>query len=120
FAASRIAAAFRYDFAACGGPISTASSASSTASDFASAWLCTCTVRMPSSCAARMMRTAISPRLAMSSFLIAIGLVCLAFHVSDRLSGLNRFLILDVELRDFPRHLRFYLVEGLHHLNQSH
>jgi hypothetical protein len=52
-----------------GGPMHTASSAKRTCSESESAVECTATVEMPSSRQARMTRNAISPRLAMRTFL---------------------------------------------------
>src|SRR5215213_9019962 len=60
-------AMFKYDLSDAGGPMHTDSSASSTPSESRSASECASTVGMPSSLQARMMRTAISPRLATST-----------------------------------------------------
>src|ERR1700749_4506517 len=63
-AAESIAATFRYESRAAGGPTQTLSSAKRTCIASASAVECTATVGMPSSRQARWMRSAISPRLA--------------------------------------------------------
>ena len=65
-----MAGMFKYDSAACGGPMQTVSSANSTCLVLKSAVECTATVLMPSSRQARRMRSAISPRLAMTTFSI--------------------------------------------------
>src|SRR6186997_417411 len=88
-----------------------------TASESLSAVLCACTVRMPSSRAARMMRTAISPRLAMRSFFI--GMRGLSLHVGQRLAGHDGVFVLGVELHDLAGESRLHLVEGFHHLDQA-
>src|SRR5580704_17793966 len=67
-AALMMAGILRYDSADCGGPMHTVSSASSTCLVLKSAVECTATVLMPSSRHARNMRSAISPRLAMTTF----------------------------------------------------
>src|ERR1700741_3194393 len=72
----------RYDSVAGGGPMQIASSASRTCIASASAVECTATVLIPISWHARWIRSAISPRLAISSFLI---------------SGINRRLLDDDE-----------------------
>src|ERR687894_1066790 len=59
----------RYEFRLGGGPIQTSSSANRTWSDSRSASLYTATVWTPSSRHARMTRRAISPRLAINTFL---------------------------------------------------
>src|SRR3546814_2319081 len=59
---------FRYESVALGGPMHTASSASRTCIASASAVECTATVLIPISWHARWIRSAISPRLAISSF----------------------------------------------------
>jgi hypothetical protein len=66
-AASMMRSITRYDCDAGAGPISTASSARSTNAAVRSTSLCTATVRMPRSRHPRMIRSAISPRLAMST-----------------------------------------------------
>src|SRR5580692_10696333 len=99
--------------------MSTASSASFTASESLSALLCTCTVASPSSRAARMMRTAISPRLAIRSFLIVIGgLRKLDFDFDNRLAGHDSVLVLRKEAHDLAGHARLHLIEGFHDLHE--
>src|SRR5215472_10336702 len=73
---------------------------------------------MPSSAAARMILTAISPRLAMSSFPMAMKFG-LAVEIDQRLAGHHRILVLDEELHHPPGRRRLHLVEGLHHLDQA-
>ena len=68
FAADRMAAMFRYESRAAGGPMHTLSSARYTCSACLSAVEYTATVLMFMARHARMMRTAISPRLAMRIF----------------------------------------------------
>src|SRR5262245_12341140 len=92
-----------------------ASSASFTAKDSASAVLWTCTVLMPSSCAARMMRTAISPRLAMRSFFSATP----SRQFGQRLAGHDGVLVVGQEFHDLARLGRLHLVEGLHHFDEA-
>src|SRR5229473_2764506 len=119
-AAARIASRLRYDFDACGGPISTHSSASRTASESLSALLQTCTVARPNSRAARMMRTAISPRLAMRSLWIVMdGLPASNVYLGDRLTGHHCVLILDKEAHDFAGCSRLHLVERLHDFDEA-
>src|SRR5258708_26717601 len=115
-AAARMASTLRYDFAAGGGPISTASSAIRTASESASAVLWACTVRSPSSRAARIMRTAISPRLAMRSVRIAISS---NVENDQRVTGVNRPFVFDEKFRNPPGGVGLHLVERLHHLDQA-
>src|SRR6266568_7393637 len=96
------------------------SSASFAASISRSASLITWTVLMPSSRAARMMRTAISPRLAMSS--LAIDMVLLgrsALQFDKGLPGHDRLLVLDKELGIAARFLGGNGREGFHDLDQS-
>ena len=71
-AALMMAGMFKYDRADCGGPMHTVSSASRTCLVLKSAVECTATVLMPNSRQARKMRSAISPRLAMTTFSIII------------------------------------------------
>src|SRR3979411_2503710 len=111
-AAERIASRSRYDFDACGGPMSTHSSASRTASESLSALLWTCTVAMPSSRAARMMRTAISPRLAMRSlWMVMDGLKASNVDLGDWLTGHHGLLILGKEAHDLAGCACLHLVE---------
>src|SRR5882757_1286342 len=108
--------------------MSIASSARRTASESLSALLQTCTVAIPSSRAARLIRTAISPRLAMRSFLMVMnaGLGSnlgsnLGSHVDlgDRLAGHHGFLILRQEAHDLARRTGLHLIERFHHLDQA-
>jgi hypothetical protein len=71
-AAEMMLGTLRYESAAGGGPMQTASSASRTCIASASAVEWTATVLMPISWQARWMRSAISPRLAIRTFLMAI------------------------------------------------
>src|SRR4051794_39296185 len=68
-AAAMMRGMLRYDSRAGGGPMQTSSSANRTCSDSRSASEYTATVCTPSSRHARMTRSAISPRLAISTFL---------------------------------------------------
>src|SRR5258708_5644193 len=97
----------------------TAMSASFTASELASASLYAWTVLIPSSRAARMIRTAISPRLAIRSVLIAAMASTLILDVCDWLTGHDRFFVVDQELDDLAAELRFYFVKRLHHFDKA-
>src|SRR5262245_42896309 len=95
------------------------SSASFAASISRSASLTACTVLMPSSRAARVMRTAISPRLAMSS--LAIGMIlpgCSALQLDERLARHDRLLVLDEEPGVSPGLFGGNGREGLHDLDE--
>src|SRR5271168_1146550 len=75
---------------------------------------------MPSSRAARIMRTAISPRLAMSSFWIVMdGLNASNVDLGDRLPRHHGILVLGKEAYDLASRARLHLVERLHHLDQA-
>src|SRR5882757_1834799 len=75
---------------------------------------------MPNSCAARIMRTAISPRLAMRSFWIVIcGLPASNVDLGDRLTGHDGVLILDKEAHDLAGCTCLHPVERLHDLDQT-
>src|SRR5262245_24008346 len=75
---------------------------------------------MPSLRAARKMRTAISPRLAMRSFLIAIEMRTASnVDFGDRLPGHNGLFVLSQEPQDLARGAGFHLVERFHHLNEA-
>src|ERR1700751_2540713 len=75
---------------------------------------------MPSSRAARMMRTAISPRLAMRSFLIAMEMRTASnVDFGDRLPGHDGLLVLRQEPQDLAGSAGFHLVERFHDLNES-
>src|ERR1700737_35564 len=100
--------------------MATHSSARRTASESLSALLETCTVAMPNSCAARMMRTAISPRLAMRSLWIVMdGLQASHVDLGDRLTGHHGLLILGKEAHDLARCACLHLVERLHDLDET-
>src|SRR5258708_1471205 len=100
--------------------MSTLSSASRTASESLSALLCTCTVAMPSSRAARMMRTAISPRLAMRSLrMVMNGLDASNVDLGNRLAGHHRVLVLRQEAHDLAGQAGLDLIERLHDLDQA-
>src|SRR5688500_691590 len=72
-------------------------------------------VWMPSSRAARMMRTAISPRLAMSRRLIKM----LDLDLGQGLAGHDGILVVDQELHDLAGDIGLHLVEALHHFNKA-
>src|SRR6185437_16028467 len=100
-----------------------ASSARRTARLSRSASLNTATVFKPSSRAAWMMRTAISPRLAMSS-LSNIGPerdngVSAGLEQQQCLPGLDRRLVVDEEPDDLAAGVGIDLGELLHHLDQA-
>src|SRR5882724_7292812 len=119
-AAARIASRLRYDFDAAGGPISTHSSASRTASESLSALLWACTVARPNSRAARTTRTAISPRLAIRSLWIVMdGSKASNLDLSDRLAGHHRLFILGEEAYDLAGCARLHLVERLHDFDEA-
>src|SRR5678815_5140515 len=94
----------------------TASSANRTWSAVASAVECTATVRIPSSRHARMIRRAISPRLAMRIFLnIASG----GLDPEQRLTELHWLAVLHQDLGDLPRLVGLDLVHQLHRLDDA-
>src|SRR5262245_59456206 len=96
------------------------SSASFAASISRSASLMACTVLMPSPRAARMIRTAISPRLAMSSLAIAmIRPARSALQLDEGLAGHDRLFVLDEEPDVLPGLLGGNRRERLHDLDQS-
>src|ERR1700687_1610434 len=75
---------------------------------------------MPNSRAARMMRTAISPRLAMRSFRIVMdGLNASDIDLGDRLTCHHGVLVLDKEAQDLAGHACLHLVERLHDLDEA-
>src|SRR6202041_496185 len=114
-AALMMAGMLRYDRAACGGPMQTVSSASSTCLVLKSAVECTATVLIPSSRQARRMRSAISPRLAITTFSI-IAL----FDDEQRLAELDRLTVLGKNRRDASGLVGFDLVHHLHRLDDAH
>src|SRR5258708_11906781 len=71
---------------------------------------------MPSAFAARMMRTAISPRLATNSVLI--GIARSDVEVVERLAGHYRVLVLHMERQQATGDLRNHRHECLHHLDE--
>src|SRR5882724_2855458 len=75
---------------------------------------------MPSSRAARIMRTAISPRLAMRSLWIVMeGLKASNVDLGDRLTGHHGLFIFGKEAHDPARRACLDLVERLHDLDQA-
>src|SRR6218665_1896405 len=101
----------------------TDSSAKRTCNALASAVECTATVAMPSSRQARMTRRAISPRLAISTFLNTMS--CLrgalrrprmsnGLDAEQRLAELDRLTILHEDLRHATRHVGLDLVHQFH------
>src|SRR5688500_11044735 len=74
---------------------------------------------MPSSRAARMMRTAISPRLAMSNVSMAMPPQSSNFDFRQRLAGHHGIFVLGRESDDPARLIRLHLVEGFHHLDEA-
>src|SRR4051794_23185160 len=92
----------------------TLSSASRTCMASASAVECTATVAMPSSLAARRMRSAISPRLAIR----ILSNIRLLDH-QERLAIFDRRAVLDKNRRDRARARRDDLVEGLHGFDEE-
>lgn len=79
--------------------------------------LCACTVRMPSKRAARMMRTAISPRLAMRREPIAIAS---DLDLGNDLTGHHRIGILEQKADGLSTFHRGNLMEALHDFDQAH
>src|ERR1041385_3039272 len=115
-----IAATFRYESRAGGGPMQTLSSASLTCIASASAVECTATVGMPSSWQARSTRSAISPRLAMRILSnIVRGCPRLSLDDDERLAELDRLAVLDQDLRHGARTRRRDLIHGLHRLDDE-
>src|SRR4051795_10499182 len=88
----------------------TDSSDSSTCFRLRSAVECTATVLMPSSRQARRMRSAISPRLAMTTF---SSIARLPDH-EERLGELDRVAVLDEHRHDAPGFIGLDLVHHLH------
>src|SRR5918998_3318765 len=93
----------------------TDSSAKRTCSAFASTVECTATVAMPSSRQARMTRRAISPRLAMRTFLNTLG----RLDAEQRLPELHGLAVLHQHLGDPSGHLGLDLVHELHGLHDA-
>src|SRR5436305_13906297 len=96
----------------------TDSSARRTCMASASAVECTATVAMPSSFAARRMRSAISPRLAIRILSNMPGRRRSLDH-EERLAGFHRLAVLDEDRRDGAAARRGDLVEGLHRLDEE-
>src|SRR6266568_1084050 len=92
----------------------TDSSASFTCIASASTVECTATVAMPSSLAARRMRKAISPRLAMRIF---SNMFSADQH--EGLAKLDRLAVLDEDGGNRPALVRDNIVEGLHGLDEQ-
>src|SRR5512143_4243509 len=107
-----------------GGPMHTASSAKRTWRLPASASEYTATVFSPSSLHAHMTRSAISPRLAIRTFLniaAARGLLAGSGRPDgeERVPVLDRLTVLGVDLDDLARHLGLDLVHELHGLDDA-
>src|SRR5277367_3369515 len=81
-----------------------------------SAELTAWTVRIPSAFAARMMRTAISPRLATNSVLI--GIARSDVQVVERLPGHHRIFVFHMECEQAPGRLRDHRRKRLHDLDE--
>src|SRR5215204_2948811 len=96
----------------------TVSSARRTCIASASAVECTATVLMPISWHARWMRSAISPRLAIRSFWIFIGLPVSADH-GQRLIELDRLAVADEQFLDHSALGRSDRVHHLHGLDDQ-
>src|SRR3954447_22962223 len=113
-AAAMMLGMLRYDSLAGGGPMHTVSSARRTciASESAVEW--TATVLMPISWQARWMRSAISPRLAISSFWIFTATAALADD-HERLIELDR---LAVRNKDLLHHSPLRSRDRVHHLHR--
>src|SRR5882762_4396898 len=94
----------------------TVSSARSTCLVLKSAVECTATVLIPNSRQARRMRSAISPRLAMTTFSIMWSPL---FDDEQRLAELDRLPVLGEYRGDASRLVRFDLVHHLHGLDDA-
>src|SRR6187551_3931490 len=94
----------------------TFSSAKRTCSESVSAVECTATVRIPMSRHARITRSAISPRLAMRTFLNTRGLLAQAEQV---LAVLHVLAVLNEDLLDAAFGLRLDLVHQLHRFDDA-
>src|SRR5512137_2650586 len=97
----------------------TASSAKRTWSESASTVEWTATVPMPSSRQARITRSAISPRLATSTFLNMVSPRLGRLDAEQLLAELHRGGIEDEDLGDLPLHLGLDLVHELHRLDDA-
>src|SRR5512142_3072894 len=96
----------------------TASSAKRTCSESASAVECTATVWMPSSRQARMTRSAISPRLAMRTFL-NMAVLSERLEAEELLPELDRGGVDGQDLGHLAVHVRLDLVHDLHGLDDA-
>src|SRR5574338_945776 len=96
-----------------------ASSAKRTWSDSASAVEWTATVAIPSSLQARSTRRAISPRLAMRTFLNMRPRPLARDDAEERLAELHRGRVLHVDLGHGAVHLGLDLVHELHRLDDA-
>src|SRR5690554_1126366 len=109
---------FRYDSVATAGPMQTVSSAIARCMSSRSAVECTATVFNPSSLQVRMMRSAISPRLAMSTFCIAAS----GSGSGDAEQGLiefDRLAVVDQDSLDDTALVGFDVVHHLHGFNDA-
>src|SRR5436189_1863077 len=122
-AALMMAGMFRYDSMLRGGPMHTASSAKRTCRLWASASEYTATVLTPSSLAAQMTRSAISPRLAIRIFLnMPRGAgprssSAVAPDAEEGVAVLDGLARLAMDLDHLSPHLRLDLVHELHRLD---
>src|SRR5688572_20005558 len=114
-AAETIAGMLRYDSRAGGGPMHTLSSARRTCIACSSAVECTATVLMPISRQARWMRSAISPRFAMSTL---SNTACALFDDHEDVAVFHGLLVLDHDLAHRAGARRLDLVERLHRLDE--
>src|SRR5664279_2694074 len=96
----------------------TDSSASSTCLRLASAVECTATVLMPSSRHARRMRSAISPRLAMT-ILSSMAVPGPSGNDEQRLAEFHRIAVLHQHRLECARELRLDLIHHLHGLDDA-
>src|SRR5882672_12118782 len=97
----------------------TDSSASRTGRESASAVEWAITVRIPISRHARMIRSAISPRLAMRILWNISRGSAQRVHQEEWLAELDGLAVLDHDLGDAPRHLGLDLVHQLHRLDDA-
>src|SRR5690606_11813339 len=104
---------FRYESVAIAGPIQTVSSAMARCMSSRSAVECTATVFNPSSLQARITRSAISPRLAISTFCIAAS----GSGSGDAEQGLIEFDRLAVVHQDCLDHATLVGFDVVHHLH---
>src|SRR3954471_22045563 len=95
----------------------TFSSAKRTCSDSESAVECTATERSPISRQARITRSAISPRLAMRTFLNTVGLRL--FDAEQWLAVLDVLAVLDQDVEQLAVDVRLDLVHQLHGLDDA-